>query len=61
VRYTKAMIEPVLRVGQQMSNLCFNLSQSSTVRTEDARIMKELADAWDAAYPRKRTIKEGQK
>jgi hypothetical protein len=39
----------VRRVGAQMSNVCFNLSQSSACLVEgERRALAELAKEWDA-------------
>jgi hypothetical protein len=35
-------------VGQQMSNLCFNLSQNKTIEKSVRESMKDLYQKWDA-------------
>jgi uncharacterized membrane protein YccC len=36
------------RIGQQMSNLCYNLAQSDSIPEQHRQTMRELAKAWDA-------------
>lgn len=43
----------MLLIGQQMSNLCFNLAQSDKIPAEHRATMKELYQEWDAAYPKR--------
>jgi len=36
------------RVGAQMANVCFNLSQSPHMHVDDKKIMAQLVRDWDA-------------
>lgn len=55
---TKAAIDEALRVGEQMSNVCFNLSQHAgePLDKRTAETMKQLQREWDVA----RSVVRGQ-
>jgi hypothetical protein len=40
-------LDALLLVGDQMSNLCFNLSRSDTVTARNRLVMAELCSEWD--------------
>ena len=44
-------LQNLMRIGAQMSHLCFNLSQRTdgVLRREDCETMKTLQTAWDFA------------
>lgn len=43
-------VQTLMRIGGQMSNLCFNLSQPCwKLRDEDRKVMGQLYKQWDAA------------
>lgn len=41
-------IQKLRNVGSQMSNACFNLSQSDNLHPADKKSLAELVRAWDS-------------
>lgn len=43
------LVLPLLRIGEKMSNICFNLSQDSNQSEANRHSMKECYRQWDDA------------
>jgi len=60
MRYTKAIVEPILLAGQKMSNLCYNLAQIKEITDKHRLAMKECQEEWDKAYALRRSAPAGK-
>jgi len=52
---TDEQIDALINVGTQMSNICFNMSQSDSVSTRDKASMQGAQQRWDSALRDLRT------
>lgn len=43
------LVLPLLRIGDQMSNICFNLGQDRSIKECHRRSMRECQRQWDNA------------
>jgi hypothetical protein len=46
---TAGKLDRLLLIGDQMSNLCFNLSQSDKIDARNREVMRQLCSDWDHA------------
>ena len=44
-----ARIQELLNIGQQMSNVCYNLSQSEQLPLHTRELVRDLYKKWDLA------------
>lgn len=59
----KQKLQEIRRIGQVMSNVCYNLSQSDELNTRTRKTLSELCVSWDKAMaiiPDKTSRKKGK-
>lgn len=48
IRVKEEVLNRLISIGQQMSNVCYNLSHGSGITEDNKTIMAQLVREWDA-------------